>query len=108
MVSPSNITGSNGKPFSVFGPNVRPTVGIDVKSTQDGLQCSTSGSSSVYTEAVVEIECSICAEIRPHTSFISTNGELRRVLVSARNIFFLALIVIIELYSFWSHDMLDS
>lgn len=74
MVSPSNITGSNGKPFSVFGPNVRPTVGIDVKSTQDGLQCSTSGSSSVYTEAVVEIECSICAEIRPHTSFISTNG----------------------------------
>lgn len=42
---------------------------------RDGPNDGASGSSSVGKGPVLEMECVICTEMRPYTSFISTTGE---------------------------------
>jgi len=52
------------------GQNLRQTA--DENGAEDG---TTTGFANVGRDPILEMECVICTEMRPYTSFISTTGE---------------------------------
>lgn len=53
-------------------PGQNPRQTADRDGAKDG---TTSGSARVGRDPILEMECVICTEMRPYTSFMSTTGE---------------------------------